>query len=109
LAADDRDNFELKIRYDDPSALEVLYATNLAVQSTAHEYILNFYAIMPPLIVGTDDEKRAAIKALGGRVTATPLARVVVAASKIEEFIDLLQKQVDDRAKKVQVTEEAQK
>lgn len=73
-----------------PEEMPTAYATNLVVQHTKHEFFISFFAIAPPLIVGTDDEKRARVEQIE-QVTAQPLVKVVVSASRMPEFIKVLQ------------------
>jgi hypothetical protein len=92
--AESDDVLELSIRFEDASAAPAFYATNLVVQHTPHEFLLHFYDIVPPMLVGTDEEKRKQARALT-QIVARPLARVVVAAGRMEEFIKVMQENLN--------------
>jgi hypothetical protein len=84
----------VRVRLETPTDLPTLYSTNFIVQHTGHEFILTFYEARPPAIMGSEDEQ-AAIIAKMDEVAAQPLARVVIAASRMEEFLKVLRENFD--------------
>jgi Protein of unknown function (DUF3467) len=66
------------------------YATNLVVQHTAHEFIITFFEIRPPLLMGTPAMKSRQLDDVS-EIRARPLARIVVAATRMNEFVQVLQ------------------
>ena len=70
------------------------YATNLTVQHTEHEFIISFYEARPPVIVGSPEERSQKV-ALIDHVRAQCVARVIVAASRMQEFVDVLHQNLE--------------
>lgn len=65
------------------------YATNLVVQHTEHEFIVSFFNIEPPLVLGTPEEKQEQLAAIEN-VHAKCIARITINAGRMEEFIKAL-------------------
>jgi len=78
------------IQWHVPEDLTCQYATNLVVQHTEHEFVISFFRTAPPLIVGTPEETRAQLEQIG-YVRADCVARIVVAASRMPDFVQVLQ------------------
>jgi hypothetical protein len=66
------------------------YATNIVTQFTDHEFLLSFFELFPPLLVGTPEEIAAQAEQVE-TVKAQCLARVVIAADRMAGFVDALQ------------------
>lgn len=49
----------IKLIFDDDNRPSV-YATNVTVQHTPHEFVISFYEAHPPLIVGSQEERGTA-------------------------------------------------
>lgn len=58
--------------------------------STEHEFIVSFYEAQPPLLLGSAEENRATLERMG-EVRATCVARIVIAAGRMAEFVRVLQ------------------
>ena len=48
----------LPIEWNYPESIVSRYATNLVVQHTEHEFILSFFEVKPPVILGTAEEQK---------------------------------------------------
>jgi hypothetical protein len=70
------------------------YATNLIVQHTEHEFIISFFDFEPPLVIGSDEERREQVKKLG-HLKAKCIARIMVSPGRMEEFINALKTNFD--------------
>ena len=66
------------------------YATNIVVQPIQHEFVISFFEAQPPIILGTPEENRAKYQELGA-IRAECVARVIVAAERLPDFIEALQ------------------
>jgi len=66
------------------------YATNMVAQVTDHEYIISFFELYPPLLVGTPEEVSEQATGMNN-VTANCLARIVIAADRMPGIVDALQ------------------
>ena len=85
-----QDGMMLPLRFHVPEDIVSRYATNLVVQHTQHEFIVSFYEAQPPLLLGTPEENRVALERLG-EVRAECVARIVIAAGRMPEFVKVLQ------------------
>ncbi len=66
------------------------YATNLTVQHTEHEFIVSFFEITPPLLLGSAEDRKAKAEQLSS-VRANCIARIIVAAERMPKFVSVLQ------------------
>lgn len=87
---------QLPIEWCYPDDLISRYATNMVVQYTEHEYTISFFEVRPPLLLGTPEQISERLKAIDS-VKATCVARVIVAADRLQDFIDALQANVARR------------
>lgn len=69
--------------------IESKYATNLIVQRAEHEFIISFFEILPPILLGPPEEQSAHLRELDS-VRAECVARVIVAADKMPDFVRAL-------------------
>ncbi len=79
----------LPLRYDVPASLETRYATNFTVQHTDQEFVLGFYEVRLPVLVGSPEENLAAVREMSA-VTAQCVARLVVTPARMAELIQVL-------------------
>ncbi len=93
------DGMMLPVEFYVPEGIVSRYATNLVVQHTEHEFIVSFYEVQPPLLLGTPEENKAALEHLG-EVRATCVARIIIAAGRMAEFVKVLQDNVATYEKK---------
>lgn len=66
------------------------YATNIVVQPIQHEFVISYFEAQPPIILGTPEENRAKYQELGA-IRAECVARVIIAAERLPEFIEAMQ------------------
>jgi len=84
----------LPIKWQIPEDLISRYATNLVVQHTEHEFTISFFEAEPPILLGTPEERQAALE----QISSVPLkcvARVTVSASRMPEFVRVLQNSLE--------------
>ena len=84
----------IPIEWHTPDHIVSQYATNFVVQGTGHEFIISFFEIHPPIILGSADVQRADFEKIQS-VPAECVARIIVAAERLPEFVKLLQGQLD--------------
>ena len=73
-----------------PEDLRSHFASNIVVQHQPDAFILSFFEIWPPAILGeTDEEKQQALEAVD-RVEAKCVARLVLTPSKMREFVETM-------------------
>ena len=80
----------IRIDFTIPPDFPTKYASNLVVQHTEHDFTITFFDIRPPLLLGSADEKIRQLEEIE-TVKAAPIARIVVAASRMGEFVQVLQ------------------
>ena len=66
------------------------YATTMVVQHTGNEFIISFFEVVPPLLLGEPDEIKDKVKKIKS-VRAECVARVIIANAKMPDFIKALQ------------------
>ena len=81
----------IPLEYRFPPDVISRYATNILVQNTASEFVLSFFEVRPPVLLGTPEENVERIKTLGP-VPADCVARLVIAPSRMGSFIDAMQR-----------------
>lgn len=99
--------YRLPVEWHYPEDLATGYSTNFIVQHREHEFYLSFFDVPPPLLLGTDEERKEQAQRLGS-VRATAVARVIVAAERIPEFIRVLQENYDMYQAKQQNRDESE-
>ena len=84
-----------KIEWNVPPDLVARYATNLVVQRMENEYLISFFEIKPPILLGEKDEVIRMAKEMK-YITANCVAQVIVAADKMPGFVEALSKNLKD-------------
>ncbi|HEX9988459.1 MAG TPA: hypothetical protein VGE45_08285 [Chloroflexia bacterium] len=77
---------KLSIAWQQPEGVPTSYVTNFAIQKDDPNYILSFYEIKTPVILGPDDYQLEAVKKLG-HINAEYVARIIVTETRLREFI----------------------
>ena len=73
-----------------PEDLKSHFVSNIVVQHQPDIFILSFFEVWPPAILGeSDEEKQQAIEAID-HVEAKCVARIVLTPIKMEEFIETM-------------------
>jgi len=99
---------KLPIQWNLPDGLTSHYATNIVVQRGEHEFIISFFEVIPPIALGTREERMAQLKDQES-VKAECVARVIIAAEKMPGFIEALQENLGSyRARPTEPQEEEQ-
>jgi len=77
-----------------PDDLPSQLATNLVVQHTGHEFILSFFQVSPPFILGGMEEIKQQLADIES-VRAECVARIVVAGTRMPGFVRALQSNLE--------------
>ena len=80
------------------------YATHLVIQHSEHEFIVNFFEMRLPLILGNQDQVREQWQNIKS-VRAECVARIIVAPDRMQEFINVMQADLDKYVGKQQEEE----
>lgn len=84
-----------------PEDLVSRYATNLVVQHTEHEFVISFFEVTPPVVLGEPEEVVSTIHQLQS-VPATCVARIIVSPERLEDFIRVLEDNLETYLSKVE-------
>lgn len=84
------EGYRFPIEWKISEEVESKYATNLQVQHTNNEFIINFFEARPPIIAGSEEEKETQLKEMSS-VEAKCIARILVSPGRMPGFIDALQ------------------
>ncbi len=87
---EERPTVQVPIEWHISEDLDGKYATNLVVQHSEHEFIINFFEMRHPLILGDPDQVREQWQKIKS-VRAECVARIIVAPDRMQEFIDAMQ------------------
>lgn len=80
---------QLPIRWVIPEGFVSLAATNLVVQHTEHEFVISFFQVPPPILLGEPEEIAKTVEAMK-EVEAHLVARIIVASGRMGEFVTVL-------------------
>jgi hypothetical protein len=80
----------VKLVLDPPRDIASAYATNLLIQHSDTEFVVSFYEAMPPVLLGSPEERQAQLDEIG-EVHARCVARIIVAPSRMQGFVNALQ------------------
>lgn len=84
------EGIRIPITLEIPKDLPALYSNHFAVQHTDREFILYFFDVWLPLIIGAEEEIRAELEKVEA-LEARCLARIVIAPDKMKDIIEHLQ------------------
>lgn len=80
---------QIPIDWNVPDDLIARYATNMVVQKLENEFIISFFDIKQPIIIGEPaiiEEKLKELKS----IRANCVAQIIVSADKMPKFVDAL-------------------
>ena len=78
---------EFKLKFKEPGA--AIFTNNMLVQRDDTVAYVSFYQTIPPLMIGDEQEQKAAIEALDS-IEAIPVVRVAIPLGKLEALIGAL-------------------
>jgi hypothetical protein len=85
-----KDGKALRVVFDAVQEVAPQYASNLVVQHDQHDFTITFLDVRSPLLVGPPEEKERQLRETES-VRARCLARIIVAASRMPEFVQVMQ------------------
>lgn len=90
MAKKANDSKLVRLNWVFPPDLQTHFVMNMTVQSQPDHFILSFFEVTPPPIIGeTEEEKQAFMDGISS-VDAKCVARVVVTPDKMKEFVEVL-------------------
>jgi hypothetical protein len=82
--------FAIPIDWQFPEKLETKFANHLLVQFDQNEFYISFFEMIPPLLLGTDEEQKKILGSLKS-IPAKCVSRIVVSKERMPSFIKALQ------------------
>jgi hypothetical protein len=80
----------LPIEWHVPDDIPIRYATNIVVQRLENEYLISFFEVRPPIVLGSPEEVATKVNSLDS-IRANCVAQIMVAENKMPEFVKALQ------------------
>ena len=89
-----------------PSDMPGLYATNIVVQHTPNEFVISFWEVKAPPVLGTTEEEKKATFERVKQVPAHCIARLVVSPGRMKGFAGAMQENWDSYQRKFSARED---
>lgn len=90
--------FTFPLEWEIPDQLTPRYATNVVVQHGEHEFLLSFFDIQKPILVGSQEDIKNQLSRID-KVIAKCVGQIYIAADEFPKIISVLQQQYDDYQK----------
>ncbi len=87
--APDNESVTLNIDFQQPPGVPTRFATHVVIQMTGHEYILSFYEIKTPVVLGDDKAQLDQLRELES-IPAEYVARIAVPPERFHEMLRVL-------------------
>jgi len=84
---------KVPIKFNIPPTIITRFATNMVIQSFENEFKVSFFEVKPEIRLDPSEK-------LPDEVLADCVASVIVTADRLQSFINILQKQLDNYNKK---------
>ncbi len=81
-----REPVELPIAWHVSERVITRYTNNIVVQNTGNEFVVSFFEIRPPIILGDSTEEMKKLDSIG----AECVARIVISSERMRDFIEIL-------------------
>ncbi len=83
----------LPIEWSVPDCIVARYATNMVVQRLENEFLISFFEVRPPIILGEPPEVAEKLKQKKS-ITANCVAQIIVAAEKMPSLVNALENSI---------------
>ena len=88
------DEVTLRINWHFPEGLQSRYANNVLVQASQTEFIISFFEMQLPILLGPPEENKAKLKEMGS-IQAEGVSKVIIPPRLVRGLIDALQTELD--------------
>jgi hypothetical protein len=92
-------SFKVPLEWHYSEGIISRYATNMAIQNTENEFVISFFELQPPLLLGEPDDIQEKLKKIKS-VRAECVARVIISNAKMPDFIAALQQNYEKSLEK---------
>lgn len=90
----DQERVEVPIKYVIPDEIVTQYVTDMVIQHTDQEFLISFWEIQRPMLLGTEEERKAQIQMIEF-VENRCVARFVITPDRMQRFLDAMKENVD--------------
>ena len=84
----------IPIEWKIPDDIVSRFANNILVQQGENEFILSFFEVLPPVLLGSPEEVEAKLEEVEA-VQAECVARIIVPAEKMLDFVRAMSENLD--------------
>lgn len=84
----------LSVDWHFPEGLQSRYANNMLVQTGEHEFVISFFEMQLPTLLGSPEENQTKLKEMG-TIKAECVSKIIVSPGVVQGFIDALQTELD--------------
>lgn len=102
------DSVFLPIELHTPDAIVSRYTNHMVVQHDGRDFFLSFYEVIPPLLVGDEDERKRQAKDLKS-IKANCVARIIIPKERMPSFLATLAKNLAQSKETEALLEKARK
>ena len=90
MNSENPEELRIPIEWEFPDGLISRYANNFVVQHSETEFVIQFFEILPPILLGTPDRIQTQIEQIK-TIRAECVGRIIISTEKMPEFIHVLQ------------------
>ena len=98
----------LNINWKVPEFIQTLHATNAVVQQRGTEFHLQFFEVLPPIVVGTPQEQAQAYQKMK-LVDGTCVARIVLSLENMQGLIQVINESMNNFQEQMRYLEQLSK
>jgi uncharacterized protein DUF3467 len=88
------DEITLRVNWHFPEGLQSRYGNNVLVQAGQSEFIISFFEMQLPILLGPPEENKAKLKEMGS-IQAECVSKVIIPPRLVKGLIDALQTELD--------------
>jgi hypothetical protein len=88
------DEITLSVDWHFPEGLQSRYANNMLVQAGPNEFVISFFEMQLPALLGSPEDNKAKLKELG-KIRAECVSKIIIPPQLVQGFIDALQTELD--------------
>ena len=85
--------FALPIQWWFPPGQRGQFANHMIIQFDNHEFHLSFFEIQPPVLIGSEEDKRQVLESLD-HIDAVCVARIVISKDRMPVFVKAISEHV---------------
>lgn len=86
----------LRIDFTYPEDLQSKFVQNIIVQHQSDFFVVSFFEVWPPAILGDTEAERRELVGSIGKVEAKCVARLVLTPEKMREFVSVMKRNLEN-------------